>query len=262
MSINQSSLRLPSRPALPTQVAAVLRTGIQAGRWRVGARLPNEPQLASELGVSRGTLREAIRLLVADGLLVRRHGVGTFVVRTPAPAIDHGIDELFSFARAMAERGYLPSTRRCLVAIETPSRTVAEALRLSPPARVCRVQRVRLADGQPVILSDDYFSAKLLRDRRISPSAARDEILHRGSLYAWLEERLGLSIDRALARIEPVSASAEVGAALEVPPGTPLLRLRQIHYTPDGTPVLYSESLHNGDVIHFHVLRRRTRPPY
>src|SRR5262249_32649426 len=104
---------LPVRAPLVSQTAAAIRARIEAGRWQSGEQLPSEPQLANELGISRGTLRESVRLLISDGLLDRRHGVGTFVARVPPPTIDRGIDELFGAGDAIAQMGYLPSVGAC-----------------------------------------------------------------------------------------------------------------------------------------------------
>lgn len=250
------------RPALSTQAASSIRTAIHEGRWHVGDRLPAEPQLATELRISRATLREAVRMLVSDGLLDRRHGVGTFVIRVPTPTIERGIDELFSLGDAIEQLGYAPTVGDHDVAVETGPVMVTDELRTPPDAPVVHLTRVRLADGRPVILCDDFFVEELLHPHSLTPQQAADEIVAQGSLYRWFEERLGLPIDTALTHIEPRAANARTAKALGLPAGGALLVLRQTHYTAEGTPVLYSENVHNSDVIHFHVQRRRHRPSW
>ena len=260
---NNLADRLPVRAPLVTQAAAAIRARIEAGRWQLGQQLPSEPQLATELGISRGTLRESVRLLISNGLLHRRHGVGTFVARLPLPSIDRGIDELFGAGDAIAQMGYAPGVGSCTVAVVPAPREVARELRLPERSRVCHISRVRLADGRPVVLCDDFLDVRLLEQRGIEAHAVEQHISARGgSLYAWLEHDLGRPIDTALARIEPVVASGAHARALGVEPGAPLLRLRQTHYGADGTEVLYSDNLHNSEVMHFHVVRRRARPAY
>lgn len=255
------AIRQPTRSApLAAQAAATIRRAIVDGLWRVGAQLPSEPHLAAELGVSRATLREALRLLVSDGLLDRRHGVGTFVVRLPAPTIERGIDELFSLGEAIEQLGYEPSVGYRHAELLAASSLLAAELRISERQPVCHMTRVRLADGRPVILCHDYFPAAFLEYGRLAPSEAVAEIVERGSLYAWVEERLGIVIDWALTHIEPVAAGPAESEALGVRAGEPLIRLRQTHYAVDGRAVLYSENVHNSDVIRFHVQRRRARP--
>jgi GntR family transcriptional regulator len=254
---------VPVRAPLVSQTTAAIRARIEAGRWQLGEQLPSEPQLASELGISRGTLRESIRVLISNGLLDRRHGVGTFVARVPPPSIDRGIDELFGAAEAIAQMGYAPTMGVCRVEVVEAADVVARELRLPRRTHVCHIERVRLADGRPVVLCHDYVNARLLREQGIHVDDVERQILARGgSLYTWLEQDLGRSIDTALARIEPVVASAETAAALEVEAGVALLRLRQTHFGQDGAEILYSDNLHNSELMHFHVVRRRARPTF
>jgi GntR family transcriptional regulator len=255
--------RLPPRRHLVPEAAASIRAAIVGGRWPVGTQLPSEPQLATDLGVSRATLREGLRLLVSEQLLDRRPGVGTFVARVPPAAIERGIDELFSLHQTIAQLGHSPSTGLCSITLDQRHAPARQELRLEADEALCCVQRVRLADGHPVILCDDYFPQGLLRRQGAgcAPDLA-EEIAAAGSLYLWLEERLGASIDSAMAHIASVNATPEQAAKLDLPPGTALLRLRQTHFTKQGLPVLYSDSLHSPSFMHFHVRRRRVSPTF
>jgi len=255
--------RVPVRAPLVSQTAAAIRARIEAGRWQFGEQLPSEPQLANELGISRGTLRESVRLLISNGLLDRRHGVGTFVARVPPPTIDRGIDELFGAGDAIAQMGFRPAVGACRIAVVPAPDVVARELRLGNGAAVCHFERVRLADDRPVVLCHDYIDARLLLELDVAVEDIQPQLNARGgSLYAWLEQDLGRVIDTALARIEPFSASPEAAAALNVPPGSALLRLRQTHFGADGAEILYSDNLHNSELMHFHVVRRRARPTF
>lgn len=260
MSTVYDLARTAPREPLAAQAAATIRRAVLDGHWRVGARLPSEPQLALELGISRATLREALRMLVTDDLLDRRHGVGTFVVRVPTPTIERGIDELFSLGEAIEGLGYEPSVGEHEIKVMPASDLVAAELQLAVGQPVCHLARVRMADSRPVIVCDDFFATDLLAEAGLTPSTAVAEVVERGSLYAWFEERLGIAIDWALTHIEPVAADASESKTLGVRQGEALIRLRQTHYAVDGRPVLYSENVHNSDVIRFHVQRRRARP--
>jgi GntR family transcriptional regulator len=258
-----ASVALPPRRHLVSEAAASIRAAIAGGRWPVGTQLPGEPQLATHLGVSRATLREGLRLLLSERLLDRRPGVGTFVARVPPATIDRGIDELFSLHQSIAQLGHRSSTGPCIVSLGEQPQPAHTELRLDSHESICRVRRIRLADERPVILCDDYFPQNLLR-REQSENLAdlANEIARAGSLYLWLERHLSTSIDSAMAHIESVNASAEQATALDLPPGTALLRLRQTHFTIDGRPVLYSDSLHSPAFMHFHVRRRRVSPTF
>src|SRR5258708_16739540 len=202
---------LPVRATLFSQAAAAIRSRIKRGRWQLGEQPPSEPQLATELGISRGTLRESVRLLISNGLLDRRHGVGTFVARVPRemPSIDRGIDELFGATDAIAQLGYAPGVGTCEITLERASTVVAGELRLPNPARVCHIKRVRLANDRPVILCDDYLPADVLVERGIRVEEVRPQILARGgSLYQWLPPGTRPPNATLMARIEPVVATA------------------------------------------------------
>jgi len=246
------------RPGLASQAVAVLLAGIQHKRWRVGERLPAEPVLAADMGISRPTLREAIRQLVATGLLEARHGVGTFVRRVPAPHIERGIEELYSSYDVIKESGYKASTSHCSATLQRASAEVAQELGLKPGSPVCEVWRMRLANGEPVIICQDYFDARILTTLGVDSDVAAREILSLGSIYRWFSERVGKTVDQALAKIEPIVAGKEESQVLRVPAGTPLLRLRQTHFGTDGNALLYAINTHRSDMVRFHVVRRRT----
>lgn len=252
--------RTAHRAPLAAQAVSLIRRAVLDGHWQVGMRLPSEPELAAELGISRATLREALRTLVSDGLLDRRHGVGTFVLRVPTPTIERGIDELFSLGDAIEQLGYEPSVGERAGELLSAVGVVATELGIAEGQPICHLTRVRLADGRPVIICHDYFPDALLDGIGLASPAAVAEVVDLGSLYAWFEQRLGIVIDWALTHIEPVAAGAAESEVLGVRQGEALIRLRQTHYAVDGRPVLYSENVHNGDVIRFHVQRRRARP--
>jgi GntR family transcriptional regulator len=263
MSDSSTAVRLPPRRHLVPEAAASIRAAIAGGRWPVGSQLPSEPRLATDLGVSRATLREGLRLLVSEQLLDRRPGVGTFVARIPPTTIERGIDELFSLHQTIQQLGHRPSTGETSISLNAQHALAREELRLAPTEALCGVRRVRLADDRPVILCEDYFPKRLLsREQAQNPTRLAREIAGAGSLYVWLEQRLGASIDWAMAHIESVNCTAKDAAALELPPGTALLRLRQTHFTKDSQPVLYSDSLHSTAFMYFHVRRRRVSPTF
>lgn len=257
------AVRLAPRRHLVSEAAASIRSAIAGGRLPVGAQLPSEPRLATNLGVSRATLREGLRLLISERLLERRPGVGTFVARVPPTTIERGIDELFSLHQTIEQLGHRSSTGACSISFDAQHSPAHDELRLSSSEALCRVRRVRLADDRPVILCADYFPRRLLtREQTENPTRLADEIAGAGSLYLWLEATLGASIDSAMAHIESVNCTVEEAAQLELQPGTALLWLRQTHYTKDGQPVLYSDSLHSTAFMHFHVRRRRVSPTF
>src|SRR4051812_39550658 len=135
--------------------------------------------------VSRATVRKAIDSLVADGLLTRIHGKGTFVAR---PRLESRL-HLASFSQDMRRRGLTPSTRLLAVEADEPPADVAKALDLPADGRAWRLDRVRLADGTPIALETGWYPQSLL------PDLDRRDL--GGSLYELIADAYGLVIDRA-----------------------------------------------------------------
>jgi GntR family transcriptional regulator len=226
-----------------------LLTWISRGRIRPGGQLPAEPQLASELGVSRATLRDALRSLEDEGLVTRTRGAGTFV--THRRRVRNNLDANFGVTEAIRVAGMEPGYEEGVTRIERASADDSEQLGLSPGEDVVIVDRVRTADGRRVVFSIDVLPARLLADRPdILPRLAR------GSLYDTMRHDLGVVINHGVASFSPVKAGRTLSAKLRVPRGTALLYLRQVDYDEEGRPVLSSHEYHLADAFEFTVVRR------
>ncbi|MGZ4430117.1 MAG: GntR family transcriptional regulator [Gaiellales bacterium] len=230
------------RVPLTREVASELRGEIEGGRWEPGARLPGEPELALRMGVSRATLREAVRILVEDGLLRRVHGSGTYVARRPV--LRNNLDLNFGVTELIRSTGRRPSTTWSEVEHGPADAETAEALGLDEGSEVVSVRRVRAADGVPVVLSIDILRAGL-----IDPSELT------ASIYTLLS-RHGIEIHHGVARVSPARAGAELSRRLEVPQGTMLLCLEQVDFDQHGEPVVASCEYHLADAFDVTVYRR------
>ncbi|MDQ7820154.1 MAG: GntR family transcriptional regulator [Armatimonadota bacterium] len=248
-----SRLRSRSRQLLPALVRDALREWIADRRLRPGDRMPPEPALASLLGVSRATLREAIRVLEMEGVLSRARGVGTFVAASPF--LRNNLGENWGVTDLIRSSGYTPGTAEKVVRISPGSPSVCSSLGLPAGAPVVVLERLRTADGRPVVLSTDIFSADLL-PRREDPLAGLGE-----SLYEWLRRSAGVVVHHGRARLRPVRAVGSLARRLRVRRGTPLLFLEQVDYTADGRPVLLSMEYHVPDVFEFTIHRVNAPAP-
>jgi GntR family transcriptional regulator len=245
LSKSDSSDSSSSRPSLPTAVAEELRRRVDAGELKPGDRLPSEPDLAVELGVSRPTLREALRQLAAEGWLERRHGSGTFVAqRVPVATslvVNFGVTELIRNA------GRAPGTQHRSVRTERASAGIADALGMTLGAEVVVLERVRLADREPVVHSLDVFAAG-----ELTLGELRDPTF---SVYATLALR-GVFVARGDANLHAVIADAKLAKVLKVKRGAPLMRIEQIDVDTNGRPVVYSLEHHRSDAFDFRITRR------
>jgi GntR family transcriptional regulator len=222
---------------------------IGSGDMSPGMRLPPEPSLASELGVSRATLREALRSLEEDGFVTRTRGAGTFV--THRPRLRSNLDVNFGVTDAIRASGSRPGAEAVSVTHVVASGDEGRRLELRHGDRVAVIERVRTADGRPVVYSRDVLPKAIVGDR-----VDLAERLSQGSVYELLERDLGIVVHHGLASFQPVKADRAISSRLRVIRGALLLYLRQVDYDEGGRPVLYSHEHHLADAFEFTVVRR------
>ncbi|GAA1072426.1 GntR family transcriptional regulator [Tsukamurella spumae] len=199
-----------------------------------GSALPSERQLCEEYGVSRITVREALRQLVAEGTLVRIRGKGTFVADRPARSQLH----LASFHDDMRRLGRSPSTvvLQTELRIPPPSTTAALQIRAADPA--FRIKRLRLADGVPISIDDAWYP------QSVAPGMDTHDLTQ--SIYELLRTEYGHHIDRAEQSIGAISADGELARLLGVPAGAPILAFDRVAFS-GTTRVEHSYSWYRSD---------------
>lgn len=191
-----------------------------------------------------------MRILVGQGALERRRGIGTFVALSPLVNISEGLEFLASTTDVIARQGYQPGTSQSVSEITPASADLAQVLDVSREAPLLHLSRTRTANGQPLIHCEEYVPVELLPPEVIQDGPAD------WSLYDVLRQQ-GRAVTSALCKIVAVSADDRLAERLRLPSRHPLLLLRQTHYAADHRPVLYCENFHNCSVIDFHVIRRR-----
>ena len=202
--------------------------------------IPSERELMTTYDVSRATVRKAIDGLVADGLLQRIHGRGTFVAR---PRLESRL-HLASFSQDMRRRGLTPSTRLLNVELDRPPAEVAAALELDADAQAWKLDRVRLADDQPIALENGWYPKALL------PGLDRHDL--GGSLYELFSGVFDLTIDSAEQTLWGEAADGGVASRLDAPVNTPLLVFRRVSKAA-GRPLEYVVSRYRGDRYQIHM---------
>ncbi len=232
-----------------TQIAQQeLRQAIIGGTFRPGSQLPTEAELCEMLGVSRTVVREALRVLEDDGLVARRHGVGTFVRNNPILKnlnFNFGITEMIESAGLEAGTSHLALTQ------EIADEEKAEQLRVSVGTPLITVERVRTANGRPVVYSLDTLAESLVERAGFDP-----QLLLRESIYSLLQTSLGQVIEYGIARLLPVVAPSHVAEKLQLSPNGLTLYIVQTDYTSADEPLVYSCEYHLPDSFDFVVWRR------
>jgi GntR family transcriptional regulator len=217
------------------------------GKSPAGQRLPSEPELAKQLGVSRATLREAMRSFETQGLIRRRQGSGTFVVGR-IPAIASGLEVLESLDAIARRMGLAVSVSD--LNIETILADEEEALALGVPAgaNLTRVRRVIQADGRPVAYLVDVLPEDVLQTKDLPPD-------FNGSVLDFLLGR-GDPLTTSRANVSAIGGTAEVAKALEIQRGDVLLHFNSQLFDDAGRVVDYSLSYFIPGYFQFHIVRR------
>ena len=242
------ALARPSYLTLTDASVQALRQAIQDGVFAAASQLPPEKDLVSSLGVSRTTLREALRVLEEQGLIVRRRGLGTFVVGTP---MMKDLSNNFGITAMVKEAGYAPESHPGIVRTEKASKQLVSAFpTLTEGTPIIVVDRIRTANQHPVVWSLDVVPVELVGSTGLlgfDPS--------RNSLYQFLGTVLSIRVVRGLAELYPVAATKDLAARLGVRRGSPLMRIIQTDYDSNSRPVLYSIEYHVPDAFVFLVNR-------
>jgi GntR family transcriptional regulator len=230
----------PAGGRTPDDVRRVLAERISAGQLRPGQRLGAERTLAADLGVSRATLRQALAVL-ADSGVVRRvpgRGGGTFVSKDK---IERDTSRVVGVPALLRSQGVVAGTRVLSAGLSAADEPVAHALGLRRGDLVVDLNRIRLADGSPIVVEHARFPA----DRFLGLL----ELPLGGSVYELLDEHFGTRPAEAVERIEVVTASPDEAQVLDVPAGSPLLAITRTTYNADGAPFEFSQDLFRGDRI-------------
>lgn len=215
------------------EVKMRITRGLAAGAWKPGAAIPSETRLAAEFGVSIGTVRKAIDELVAEKILLRQQGRGTFVAT-------HTRDRtLFYFFHIVGKDGSkaLPVTE--LLSFRKTKAQREEERRLAVPrgAALFRIENLLHLDDKPVLFDEITVPAALFPDLDAKRLETRE-----GTIYGMYQARYGINVIRISERLAAASAPARVAARLSIASGAPALVIKRVAYTYNDTPVEYRVS--------------------
>jgi GntR family transcriptional regulator len=244
-------LTLTGQTKLAVRIRDEVRDRIREGRFGNSGQLPAEVELASSLGVSRTTVREALLQLEQEGLVIRRHGHGTFI--RPNAILRGSLNANLSTTDVIRSHMMEPGTIHAQLRREVARGDDVARLQIPPGGEVIVLERVRTADGRPVIFTVDTIPAHLFDDAGVDPQRLLDPGL---SLYQLYADELGRSVTDARAFIGVTSADAALAERLDASPGAPLLRVEQVDLDAEGVAVLLSFEYYVADTFEFTVHRR------
>ena len=235
---------------LPEQVRDRLLQAIVERGLRPGDQLPTEAEVTALFGVSRSTVREALRLLERDGLVRTEHGRGRFLAPAGSLRVERPIDRFESVTEMLTGLGYRVTTSVLSVEEHEATRDEADALDLEVGDPVLRLVRVRYGDDRPLLYTVDTVP----RDCLPGPVEHRDWST---SLTQALASH-GHAVDSSVARIRAVDLPAQVEERHGLAGLGPWLLVEETCVSRSGRPVLLAQDYHRGGDIAFHVVRRRS----
>jgi len=226
-----------------------LRDLIQSGTYQPGQKLPPEGVFAEQLGISRPTLREALYKLEIEGLIIRKHGVGTYISPSYQNRLDGGLEVLESIEHIAHRMGL--KTEMGEAKIEERLATPAEiaGLECTLAEQILSVVRIILVDAKPVAQLSDILPLKFMRQRDLGAK-------FRGSVLDILLKRGQPALTFSFTKLAAVAADNLLARQLKIPRKTPLLKMEAKLFAKDNIIVDYSVSKFVSDFFDFHVIRR------
>ena len=232
------------------QLAELIHGQIEGGILACGDQIPSERELMASYHVSRNTARLATESLMKAGLVYRVPGRGSFVA---SAKMRYGLLQLASFSEEMQRRGLRPGSRILDLASVSPAPKIAQGLRLAPNQSAFKIERLRLANDEPLALNTSYVPVHLC------PTLDRED-LEQGSLYKVLEDKYSLVIWRAEQVLRPTVAGEYEAGLLGVEPGSPMLLAEGVTYLTGDVPIEYAQLLYRGDRYEFSISPLRRVP--
>jgi GntR family transcriptional regulator len=233
------SIALPQGGPLYLQLKRWIEDAVRRGAIKPGDALPSERDLAARVEMSRVTVRKAVQHLVREGVLVQRHGSGTYVAPQPN-RVEQSLSQLTSFAEDMARRGMAVRSVWLDRGIYVPSPLETVTLGLTASDNVARVSRLRISGETPLAIERASLSAAVLPDPENIGT----------SLYAHLDKS-GHRPVRAIQRIRAENLEEEDATLLEVTPGVAGLHIERTSYLASGRVVEFTRSIYRGDTYDF-----------
>jgi GntR family transcriptional regulator len=246
MSLDPTDPRPPYR-----QIADELRATIYSGELSPGSRLPSERELVERYGTAHQTVRQAISLLKAEGLVIGRTGRGVFA--RERPRLVHRLDATRRFVSQARTQGRTAEVRLLDVQRVTPPVEVASNLNLDTAKEVVRRSYTLLVDGEPVQLAYDYFPQEIAQGSILTE---RTDVTP-GRIDQDLKDRLGIESARFVDELTVRMPLAEETRALRLLPGTPVVNLLRTYHDTAGQPFEVVQFVLAGDK---HVLVYEGRP--
>jgi len=230
------------------QIAQRLHHEIAVGQLRPGSTIGSEAELTKRFGVSRVTLRQAISVLVDQGIVTRRHGKGTYVQAAP---LDYPLDALIGTTQVVSALGRDWRSEVVSLRSARAGSDIARLLQVKPSEPVTQVTRVDHAGRDALAVAYIHLPQRV--GAQLTPSEIEAK-----PLYPLLAEKASERADLAHQTMRAAAANAEVSSLLAIEEGAPVMVVSRVTHNTDGKPIEYSDVYFRADSIRFLISLRRT----
>lgn len=233
----ESTVNRHSSLPLHQQLYEILRRKILQDEWQVGDMIPPEPELMDQYNLSRITVRRGLNRLANEGLIYRQQGRGSFVAER---TLEQGLTRIVSFTEDMNQRGMTPRTEVLFSDLVPAPEDVAESLDLQPGEEMARIERLRIANDEPLSIEESFLV------HSYCPGILDDDYAD-SPLREALESNFGIQIVRAKQIIRAVRASTRQARLLDISARSPLLFIERVSYSQQNLPVEFLRIYYRGD---------------
>jgi len=220
------------------QLKEIIKEEIEEGKLKPGDPIPSERELSEKYGISRPTVRQALKELVYEGWLTREKGRGTFISK---PKIDYGFIQHFTtFYDDMVEKGYSLRTVILNKEIRKAGKEIARFLQIGEDEEIIFIDRLRFIEDEPIVRVNNHIPLALC------PALVEEDLTDQ-SLYRIMAEKYGLKPHRAEISLEPIVANEVDSELLDIEKGAPMLLMENVTFTEEGQIIDFFRSRFRGD---------------
>lgn len=219
------------------QLYEILHEKLINQNWNPGDMLPPENEFIEQYNVSRITVRRVLDMLVKEGLVYRQRGRGTFVSH---PSLEQGLSRIINFTEDMRQRGFEASTRVIFSGLEPANRYISENLRISEGEELAKLERLRLADGEPMCFERSHLVHKFF------PGILQYDF-SKLSLRNCKTEKYGIRWSRATQMIKASVPPAEIAVWLSMKRGHPVLFIERVSFSQNNVPMEFLQTFYRAD---------------
>ena len=257
MSLEPAEPGRAKKPAVSSRIRPNVPMAVRAAntvrRWlredyAAGGRLPGENEIAVQLGISRGTVRQALAILQQEGVITRQQGSGTYA-NPRVLGIPARVDFAYEFGQLIELSGLTATIRTLEVRSDHAEADTARRLSLDEGAPTLALRKLFLADGQPAIYVREVLPVALIQE-----AYAPEEL--EATIFRFIERRCHTQVDYILSELVPTVAAADVAELLAVPPGSPQLQFVEVFYNQRNQPLVLAVIDFRDPLIRFHALRK------